>query len=195
LVKVFGGMQVRVEQLKRGMKVMTLKGPREVAAIVRTSNSSGEEPLCRIGDGLEITPWHPIRAQGQGQDVWVFPIDKVAPQTRACDAVYSILLMPDGEKDADAHSIFIGGVWCVTLGHGLTSSASGDIRAHSFLGDYEKVLQKISYLRGFYDPDGVVNSSGTKRSVVDGKICGFVGDNKGLESIGIAYDLRSIVYL
>jgi hypothetical protein len=83
----------------------------------------------------------------------------------------------------------------VTLGHGLTSSASGDIRAHPFLGDYKKVLQEISHLDRFYDADGVVKSSGTKRSVVDGKICGFVGENKGFESVGIACDLRSIMCL
>jgi Mg-chelatase subunit ChlD len=194
LVKLFGGMQVRVEELKRGMEVMTLKGPRKVAAVLRTSTSSGEELLCRIGDVLEITPWHPVRAQNQG--VWVFPIDIVVPQPRPCEAVYSILLVPDSESDdPEAHSASIGGMWCVTLGHGLTSSADGDIRAHTFLGSYDKVLKEISHLDGFYDADGVVKSSGTKRSVVDGKICGFFRENEGLESGGVTCELRNTVHL
>jgi len=176
LLTGIGGTQVRVEQLKRGMEVMTLKGLRKVAAIVRTSSSSGRELLCRLGDGLEITPWHPILAQGQSQDKWVFPADSVVPQARTCDAIYSILLVPDEVNDADAHSVSIGGLWCVTLGHGLIASASGDIRAHAFLGNYEKVLNEISNLDGFYDTDGVVKSSGTKRAA-DGKICGFIMEN------------------
>lgn len=176
LVTVFPGAQVKVEQLKRGMEVMTLKGSRKVAAIVRTPCSSGKERLCHVGDGLAITPWHPIRAQGQNQDKWVFPIDIVAPQTSPCDAVYSILLVSNGAKDVDAHSVFIGGVWCVTLGHGLTSSARGDIRAHAFLGNYERVLNGISRLDGFDDVDGIVTSGGTKRAQGNGTICGFIGE-------------------
>lgn len=197
LVEVSGGMQVKVEQLKRGMEVTTLKGPRKVAAIVRTSNSSGELRLCRIGQGLEITPWHPIRrhGQGQGQDAWVFPTDRVAPETLACNAVYSILLVPDNEQDSDAHSVLIGGVWCVTLGHGLTNSATGDIRTHPFLGNYEKVLQEISSLRGFHDAGGVVESYGTRRTMVDGRICGFVGTNETPENMMNACELKSSVYV
>jgi hypothetical protein len=193
LLTGIGGTQVRVEQLKRGMEVMTLKGLKKVAAVVRTASPSGEVHLCRIGDGLEITPWHPIRAQGQFQDKWVFPADIVAPQTRTCDAVYSILLMSSDANDADAHSVSIGGVWCVTLGHGLITSTSGDIRAHPFLGSYEMVLKEISNLDGFYDVDGVVKSSGTKRAV-DGKICGFIGETER-EPDGNLYKLRSPVYL
>jgi hypothetical protein len=177
------------------MKVMTLKGPREVAAIVRTSSSSGEELLCHIGDGLEITPWHPIRTQGHDQDKWVFPCDVVTPQARPCDAVYSILLVSNGVDDPDAHSVSIGGLWCVTLGHGLISSATRDIRAHAFLGNYEKVLNEISNLDGFYDTDGVVRSSGTKRTAFDGAICGFIKENEGPECGKTVYEPINTVYL
>jgi Hint-domain/VWA / Hh protein intein-like/von Willebrand factor type A domain len=193
LLTGIGGTQVRVEQLKRGMEVMTLKGLRKVAAVVRTTSPSGEEHLCRIGDGLEITPWHPIRAQGQFQDKWVFPADIVAAQTRTCDAVYSILLMSSDANDADAHSVSIGGVWCVTLGHGLLTSKNGDVRAHPFLGSYEKVLKEITKLDGFYDADGVVESFGTKRTV-DGKICGFIGEMEGQQG-GNLYRPKSVVYV
>jgi hypothetical protein len=195
LVTVSGGVQVKVEELKRGMEVMTLKGLRKVAAVVRTACSSGEALLCRVGQGLDITPWHPIRAPRQNCDDWVFPIDVVLPQARPCDAVYSILLVSNDLKDVDAHSVSIGGVWCVTLGHGLTSSTSGDIRAHSFLGNYERVLMEISGLDGFYDAGGVVRSSGTKRAAIDGKICGFVTENRRPQSGTMIYGSRNTLYL
>jgi hypothetical protein len=175
-----GGNYVSVEQVKRGMDVMTLKGPKKVAAIVQTSIPSGKENLCHIEDGLDITPWNPIRAQEHDEDKWVLPCDVVKPQVRPCEGVYSILLASNRAEDADAHNVSIGGVWCVTLGHGLISSATGDIRAHAFLGNYKKVLKEISNLDGFYDADGVAKSSGTKRAGVDHKICGFIRDTEGL---------------
>jgi hypothetical protein len=189
------GEQMRVDQLKRGMEVTTLKGLRKVAAVVRTSSSAGETVLCQIGDGLEITPWHPIRTQRQGQWKWVFPADTVEPRARVCDAIYSILLVSHNEKDIDAHTVSIGGVWCVTLGHGLVTSESGDIRAHSFLGNYQKVLAEISRLDGFYETDGVAHSSGTKRSAVDGKICGFFASNDGPKYEKIVHGMRKALYL
>jgi len=190
LVMTVDGVQTRVEQLQRGMEVITLKGPRKVAAIVRTALSSGQVLLCRVGDELDITPWHPIRSQGLGHGKWIFPAEISIPQVRPCNAVYSVLLVPDGAKDADAHCVCIGGTWCVTLGHGLTTLGNGDIRAHTFLGDYAKVLGEISRMYGFYDPYGIVKSAGTKRSRLDGTICGFVDENEAMESRGIAYELK-----
>ena len=100
-----------------------------------------------------------------------------------CD--YSVLLLPNAtggnveERATDAHTISVAGVWCVTLGHGITSSVPGykDVRAHAFLGDYYKVLRNLSSLNGFLRADGVVHCAGTRRGGADGQICGFVGEN------------------
>jgi hypothetical protein len=55
----------------------------------------------------------------------------------------------------------------MTLGHSLSSSlASGrDIHAHLFWGNYERVVAEISHLPGFYNVDGVVRCTGTKKSL------------------------------
>ena len=184
LVRVPGEAEVRVEQLKRGMEIETMVGPRKVAAVVRTSIPSGETLLCTIGD-LKVTPWHPIAFL----DKWLFPADIAMPETMTCNAVYSVLLLPntsDSGKNigtnANAHTISVAGVWCVTLGHGITSSATGDVRTHAFLGNYEKVLRDISLLRGFHGSDGVVSCTGTKRSGIDQHICGFVGEREVTEN-------------
>jgi Hint-domain/VWA / Hh protein intein-like len=179
LVKVPGvGAKVRIEQLTRGMEIESMVGPRTVAAVVRTAVPSGETLLCRIGD-LKVTPWHPVAMEEEGK--WVFPADVAVPEAMACNAIYSILLQPDAETP-NAHTISVADVWCVTLGHGITSSASQDGRAHAFLGDYNKVLRDLSALEGFYGADGVVYCSGTRRSGVDRRICGFVGEGEVMES-------------
>jgi hypothetical protein len=178
LVKVHGDAEVRVEQLKRGMTIETIVGPRKIAAVVRTSTPFGTALICKIGD-LKITPWHPIIWSGN----WLFPVDIATPEAMDCDAVYSVLLQPNTHEsatnvgeNADAHTMSVSGVWCITLGHGITSSTSGDIRAHAFLGHYESVLRDISTLDGFHGSDGVIHCSGTRRSGIDHQICGFIGE-------------------
>jgi hypothetical protein len=170
-VQLSTGESVKVEELKRGMKVRTLSGTNEVAVVVRTHIQGGVTELCRVGE-LKVTPWHPIVASGS-KDMWVFPADVAPAESTPCEAVYSVLLLPSAD-DVDAHSISVGGVWCVTLGHGLTKG-SEDVRSHAFLGDYEKVLKDLSSLEEFYDEKGMVRCVGTRRDPLDGTICGFVG--------------------
>jgi hypothetical protein len=163
-----------VEDLKRGVEVQTLAGTNVVAAVVRTTVPAGEALLCRIG-GLKVTPWHPIVSPSRTDaDDWVFPADITAPTLTPCDAVYSVLLLP-AKDNAPAHSVSIAGVWCVTLGHGLTAAGNSDVRSHCFLGDYESVLRALSRLDGFAG-DGVVRCVGTRRDPLDGTVCGFVGE-------------------
>lgn len=189
-VSLSGGGTVCVEELRRGMEIQTLKGARKVAVVVRTAIPSGEALLCRIGD-LKVTPWHPILSA----EAWAFPADIAKPELVPCEAVYSLLLLPVAEQDAlDAHSVCVSGVWCVTLGHGLTSVGAKDVRAHAFLGDYEKVLRSLSRLDGFGDDDGVVRCGGTSRDPVDGTICGFSGE-ESMEQVSAMGALHEGIYV
>jgi len=186
LVAIPGGRYTRVDQLRRGMEVQTLCGTGKVAAVLRTHINSGETLLCRVGD-LLVTPWHPIVSK-DSNNTWVFPADVASPELLPCDAVYSLLLLraPEeatGAGDPNAHSVSIAGVWCVTLGHGLTTGNT-DVRSHGFLGDYRRVLKEFSKLKGFFDNDGLVQCVGTRRNSSDGTICGFVGEEEGKESGG-----------
>jgi hypothetical protein len=177
-VQLADGTRVRVDTLKRGAKVMTLRGPCEVAVVVRTAIPAGEAALCELGDGLVLTPWHPIVHESK----WVFPADVVTPKTMSCDAIYSLLLFP--ALHPDAHTVSIGGVWCTTLGHGLVDPSSDDVRAHAYLGCYNHILRDLAEMEGF-EGDGVVACSGTERDQ-DGRICGFLSaqgpeQTRGLE--------------
>ncbi|KZP04940.1 hypothetical protein FIBSPDRAFT_806235 [Athelia psychrophila] len=183
-VQLADGTRVRVDALKRGAKVMTLRGPCEVAVVVRTAIPAGEALLCELGDGLVLTPWHPIVHESK----WVFPSDVVAPKTMSCDAIYSLLLFPG--LHPDAHTVSIGGVWCTTLGHGLVDPSSTDVRAHAYLGCYNHILRDLAAMEGF-EGDGVVACVGTERNK-DGKICGFLSA-EGLEQTrGLEVEMATV---
>lgn len=71
----------------------------------------------------------------------------------------------------------VGGVWCVTLGHGVVDG--DDVRAHGFFGDWERCVGELKGLpRG---RNGVVRCGGVKRDGVTGLACGFKrpGGEKG----------------
>lgn len=156
-----GGV-VEARLLRRGMRVWTPAGPMAIAAVLKTHIQTGELPLCKIGGGLLITPWHPV-VSGH---TWVFPADIASPEMTQCDAIYSLLLEP--ADDPDAHQIVVDGVMCVTLGHGVADA--GDVRAHAFLGDYNAIAAD---LRLAEHVEGVVNLAGVRRGA-EGTISGFV---------------------
>ena len=168
IITLSDGTHIRLDHLKRGMMVQSMTGARTVAAVTRTTIEGGEAMLCFVTDGLAVTPWHPLYLGRK----WIFPADVAQPKLCPCSAVYSVLLFPD--DDINSHTISVGGIWAVTLGHGLTTPSSNDIRAHGYLGSYSRVLDDLSKLPGF-DGDGVVRIVATRRDR-EGKICGFVGE-------------------
>lgn len=171
-----GGKKVALQELKRGMKVVTLKGTRTVGAVVRIAIEGGRLVLCRIGE-LKVTPYHPIRLEGK----WVFPVDVVEAQLEECGAVYTVLL--EADADVDAHAFEVEGVMAVTLGHGLVASKGTDVRAHPFFGSYTKVLDGLKDLAGFESEGGVAHCAGVHRDST-GLICGFAKPAVELTKLG-----------
>ncbi|KAK4155631.1 ribosomal protein L13e-domain-containing protein [Chaetomidium leptoderma] len=134
MVALAGGRgEVRVGRLRRGMEVATPRGARRVVAVLRMPVRRVE--MCLVGSadgktGLLVTPWHPVSLSSGG--VWEFPKDVALRLVRYTGSVYSVLLERD--EDADAHAILVGGMWGVTMGHGLTQAGErGDVRVHQAL--------------------------------------------------------------
>ncbi|KAK1996608.1 von Willebrand factor type A domain-containing protein [Colletotrichum falcatum] len=157
-VRLASGRAVPIGTLRRGAAVRTPRGPRRVAAVLKTPVR--REVMCRVG-GLVVTPWHPISLDGGGES-WAFPAAVAGRRpVRYTGCVYSVLLQPDG--DAAAHAIDVAGVWGVTLGHGLVSGR--DARAHAFFGDYKRVAGSLRALgvgrKGVAVGGGVVRDPGT----------------------------------
>ncbi|KAK3345777.1 hint-domain-containing protein [Lasiosphaeria hispida] len=161
-----GGGMVRVGRLRAGMQVLTPKGARRVVAVLRTPVK--QEKMCLMGEGLLVTPWHPVKAKGQGG--WVFPKDVAKREVRYTGSIYSVLLQRDG--DVDAHAIMVGGMWGVTLGHGLTGQeTSGDVHAHRFLGSYDQVIKSLVSLHRSHS--GLVFGRGVQRNKQTRMVDGF----------------------
>ena len=161
-VAVPGGQAVKMEKLRGGMEVVTPRGSRKVRAVLKTRVS--REAMVRVG-GMVVTPWHPIREAGSR--AWVFPPAVAQGRVRYTGSIYSVLLEPD--TDADAHAIMVGGVWGVSLGHGIIRGH--DVRAHRFLGDYRSVSLALACLG--VSKDGLAASGGVVRDHKTGRVCGF----------------------
>jgi Mg-chelatase subunit ChlD len=161
-VEMGGGKAVRLDAVRRGMRLWTLAGPRAVAEIVKTEVQEAE--MCVLGDCL-VTPWHPVRDKAGG---WMFPCDVAEKKTRYNGAIYSIML----QRDADelAHTVKVDGVVAVTLGHGVLAKSKKDARAHDFFGSYDEVQKSLERLP--MDSNGVRFSSGVTKGF-DGLANGF----------------------
>jgi hypothetical protein len=158
----------KVGRLRGGMSVLTPCGPRKVVVVLKTRVR--REAMCLLGKGLMITPWHPVSLDGKS---WDFPARMSHRPVRYTGSIYSVLLEKDGE--IDAHAVMVGGVWGVTLGHGLTDTGHGDVlkdvRAHHFLGDYDAVLESLSGLHK--GTNGLVAGGGVVRDQRTGLMTGF----------------------
>lgn len=179
-VEVGDGKAVRVDGVRRGMKLWTAAGPRAIAEVVRTEVKSAE--MCVLGDCL-VTPWHPVRFEDHEcsygrSSSWVFPTEVAEEKVNYTGAIYSIML----ERGADerAHTIRVGGIIAVTLGHGVMVKRTGDARAHDFFGNYDTVQMSLQSLPK--DGSGIRISKGITKGF-DGLADGFASPNERVELV------------
>jgi hypothetical protein len=153
---------MEVGKLRPGMNVATPRGSRTIVAVLKTRVK--RQMMCRVGEQLVITPWHPVSVDGKG---WAFPANIPHRPVRYTGSIYSLLLEED--STVDAHAVRVGGMWGVTLGHGLT--AAHDLRAHAFLGDYQAIVRSFARLRK--DGDGALLCGGIIRDKRTGFMTAF----------------------
>lgn len=186
-VRLAGGVRhVRVDEVLVGDILWTAAGARTVRDVVVTRvavqeviglSTGAASSFAETGTGkLWVTPWHPVFVDGR----WVFPCHVEGAERRVmCGGeVYSFLLERD--DDERAHTVEVGGVVCVTLGHGLVARKSGsedgdvDVRVHPFFGDYDMVAKSLQRLEK--DDSGRRISGGiVKMQMESGMVaCGFV---------------------
>ncbi|KAM3476455.1 hypothetical protein MY8738_006928 [Beauveria namnaoensis] len=167
LVQLASGRAIEMRRLRRGMKLQTPFGSRKVAAVLRTPVK--DETLCRLGAVL-VTPWHPISRDAKA---WTFPAYTAERAVRYTGAVYSVMLQRD--RSPDAHALRLeGGLWGVTLGHGVTNGG-GDARAHAFFGNYVAVSKALLGLRVGLRGEFIGGDVG--RDAQSGLVCSFNKDD------------------
>ncbi|KAG9251324.1 hint-domain-containing protein [Emericellopsis atlantica] len=172
-VGLASGRTVPIRKLQRGVKVQTPVGPRKVAVVLKTRVEGAT--LCRV-NGVLVTPWHPI---SKDEKTWAFPASCAEGAARYTGSIYSIMLQRD--NNARAHGIRVGGMWGVTLGHGLVKGS--DVRAHAFFGDYNRVVKSLVQLgrengalpdsKSALRKKGVVVGNGVSRDGRTGLVTGF----------------------
>lgn len=175
-----GRFSIKISKLRAGMQVHTPRGPRRVVAVLKTAVRKQE--MCLVGKGLLVTPWHPVSlpsTSSRQAGSWTFPWEISRRKVRYTGSIYSVLL--ERNVDPAAHAVFVGGVWGVTLGHGLVNpgrSSTGssqtmgvDVRAHPFFGSYAAVVRSLEGLHR--NSNGLVLGGGVKRDVRTGLVDGF----------------------
>ncbi len=167
------GEEIPIDQLRRGMEVVTPRGGRKVVGILKMNLANAEMrafgPVVGGEPTLVVTPWHPVRVQGTGG--WEFPRNLAGKKAKYTGPVYSVLLERD--EDVDAHAILVGGMWGVAMGHGMTQAVGSrrDVRVHEFYGDYDRVLHALAKLPMRIPGIGV--SGGLARDPETGLVSGF----------------------
>eukprot|EP00049_Salpingoeca_infusionum_P014640 m.276856 g.276856 ORF g.276856 m.276856 type:complete len:766 (+) comp15715_c0_seq1:118-2415(+) len=128
LVSMADGTHRRVKDIVPGDAVLVPVTPgvcrtetvARVKYCVKVIAASGQMDVVSLSSTMAVTPFHPVCVDGE----WRFPATLCPPTTLACDAVYDFVL-------ESGHSMVIGGVSCITLGHNNTSST---VVAHPFFG-------------------------------------------------------------
>lgn len=109
-----------VQDVRSGDVVLGVNGASKVVCVVKTVCVGGKTQLVQLPGGLRVTPWHPVRINGE----WHFPGDVGDILFgEPCPAVFSFVL--DG-----GHIMVINGTECVTLGHGFV----GKVVGHAYFG-------------------------------------------------------------
>ena len=159
-----------VRDVKKGD---VLTGGGIVTCVVRTLCISGRSQMVVISGNnqqggvrnpLIITPWHPIKIEGN----WSFPADHYITKSVLCDAVFSFLVMKakgtkemsetDGKYDT---SVIISGIECLALAHGITNDA---VASHPFFGT-ESVVKSLEKCPGWKEGLVVLSNNSVASSM------------------------------
>eukprot|EP00049_Salpingoeca_infusionum_P014052 m.261898 g.261898 ORF g.261898 m.261898 type:complete len:241 (-) comp15582_c0_seq2:2710-3432(-) len=141
LVTLGDGVTMKqVDAVAKGDSILTHLGQSaRVACVVRTRTLAGKVQMVNMGEDTWFTPYHPVHVQGQ----WRFPIDWRPAQVVHCEYVYDFVLEGAG-------SCIVGGVACVTFGHGLLSQTKEEQRVlkHKYFGS-SKIVDDLRQCTGW----------------------------------------------
>jgi Mg-chelatase subunit ChlD len=142
--------------------------------------------MRRCGNGLLITPWHPIYLlASDGEMKWSFPFESESKaETTEEEFVYNLVLGPVQCKQDDkalvkcrGQSYIANDIECISLAHGICKYS---VAQHDFYGT-ERVVESLKSLVGThsYTELGFVsmNASQMIRDPVSGLVCRYSADS------------------
>tara|TARA_B100000902_G_C27321507_1_gene924959 strand:- start:616 stop:2970 length:2355 start_codon:yes stop_codon:yes gene_type:complete len=131
-----------------------------VVCILEMKIKGGIREFVDLPGGLYITPWHPIKYNGE----WVFPADIKTPTICSTGSIITLVL--------DNHHVgFINGYQCIMLGHGFTDG----ILTHPYYGT-ERVIDDLKQNYGWHTGRVVVYDTDVKFIKDNNKIVNMVYD-------------------
>lgn len=142
MVQVDEGSYTILDQLQKGDKVMTPSGKyARIVCVIKTVHEGATVPMVVIPGlipdvgnlPLIITPYHPIRIDGQ----WKFPTDVAQTKDMLVNEVYNFIL--DSE-----HIMIVNGIECVTLGHDFKEP----VVQHDYFGS-DLILKDVEKMVGW----------------------------------------------
>jgi hypothetical protein len=153
LVAVFPGRGgesacIKISELRKGDNLL---GGGVVECIVKTYCKNGVAEVVDMGNGLLVTPYHPIKSSA---GTWAFPIDicPSPPLLVPCTAIYSVVLNSDY---ANYQSLSINGHEVIALGHDIQNDP---VASHPYLGRRtgHSVVSDLRECIGWSSDDGIV---------------------------------------
>lgn len=152
-VQMADGTLKKVRDVRKGDKVMGTQGQYTVKCVVATKVNKLVE-MVSIGKGLVITPYHPIKFNGE----WVFPTSVGQTSKQFIDSYFNFVL------ENSAPSMIVSGVECICLGHNLQDNA---VVAHEYLGT-SKIIDDLMTMDGWNE--GIVSVGNFERDPVSLRI-------------------------
>lgn len=159
LVYMDGGATKPVRELKKGdlVKCNDEGEIAEVKCVLVQQVATGTKAMVKFGNGLVITPMHPIMSAG----VWTLPKDIQDSHEVDAKRVFNFLL----DKQ---HTIVINGVVCSALGHHRKGHTW-----HPFWGNWDEVMKCMRRVDEVGFENGSVEIAATVRDQNSGTVYGF----------------------
>lgn len=157
LIRLADGTSQPIADLNPGDLVATPTGNAVIRALVTCRSQLRGQPMTQLGD-LWITPWHPIRLNGE----WKFPIDIAGFVDRPLQVVYNLVL-------DSGHIVYANGYEACTLAHGFTDSP---VIQHDFFGT-NRVVEDLAQVAGWDVGRPTFRNLVAIRDTATGVICGW----------------------
>eukprot|EP00828_Plagiopyla_frontata_P044106 TRINITY_DN7097_c0_g1_i2.p3 TRINITY_DN7097_c0_g1~~TRINITY_DN7097_c0_g1_i2.p3 ORF type:complete len:216 (+),score=29.22 TRINITY_DN7097_c0_g1_i2:937-1584(+) len=149
------GNEINIKDLVKGNIVQTPHGCSKIKTILKI-HCPRPILLTKLNKNLSLTPKHPIFYNNK----WQKPFTLFKKQIISTDYLYNIVL----EKE---HQVRVGGVWCVTLGHGIRDKEA----QHQYFGT-GKVVRELERAEGSEEGVVVVGVDQFVRNQ-EGQVCGL----------------------
>lgn len=133
-VLMANGNQKMAKEIVKGDLVKTDKGESKVKCVLKTKLLNNTGHFIKLDSGLLVTPWHPVKINGE----WEFPCQNSSSfVSQQSEAVYSFLLEND-------HVLIIENTQVCGLAHNF----KGKVIEHDYYGT-NKVVEDLQKMEGW----------------------------------------------